>query len=70
MKNTTRKVRAKGRMDANSWWVSDLLAGCEKAWLHAGWEDIMENWFGSLHKMKKKDEVKKMEEEHQKKSVK
>ena len=32
-------------MDANnSWWVSEFLAAdCEKAWLHAGWEDAMKN---------------------------
>ena len=34
MKDLTKKIRAKGRMDANhSWWDSELLAGdCEKAW--------------------------------------
>ena len=36
MKDMTRKIRSKGRMDAeNRWWVADLLAAhCEKAWLH------------------------------------
>ena len=34
MKDMTRKIRSKGRMDANnSWSVSELLAAdCEKAW--------------------------------------
>ena len=36
MNDMTRKIRSKGRMDAeNRWWVADLLAAdCEKAWLH------------------------------------
>ena len=36
MKDMTRKIGSKGRMDAeNRWWVADLLgADCEKAWLH------------------------------------
>ena len=36
MKDMTRKIRLKGRMDANkSWWASELLAAdCEKAWPH------------------------------------
>ena len=40
MKDTTRKIRSEGRMDANdSWWVRELLAAdFEKAWLHPGWE--------------------------------
>ena len=35
VKDMSKKIRSKGRMDAsNSWWVSDLLAAdCEKAWL-------------------------------------
>ena len=35
MKDMTKKIRSKGRMDASdSWWVSELLAAdCEKAWL-------------------------------------
>ena len=33
MKNMAKKIRSKGRMDAeNRWWVAELLAaGCEKA---------------------------------------
>ena len=36
MKDMTKKIRSKERMDAhNRWWVADLLAAdCEKAWLH------------------------------------
>ena len=49
----------------NSWWVSKLLAaGCEKAWLEAGWEDTMQKWYDWLREMKK-NEVKKLEEVHQ-----
>ena len=64
MKDMTKKIRSKGRMDANnSWWVSGLLAAdCEKAWLHAGLEDTMQKWCDWLGEMKKKDERKKMEE--------
>ena len=65
MNYMTRKIKAKGRMDANNrWWVS---AECEKAWIHGGWEDTMQKRYDWLGEMKKKDEVKKMEEEHQKK---
>ena len=41
MKDMTRKIKPKGRMDAhNSWWASEMLAAeCEKALLHAGFED-------------------------------
>ena len=67
MKDVTRKIRLKGRVDASSsWWVSELLAAdCEKAWLHAGLEDIMQKWYDWLCEMKKKDEVTKLEEVHQ-----
>ena len=46
MKDMTKKIRAKERMDGNhSWWVCELLAtDCEKAWLHSGWEDPMQKW--------------------------
>ena len=39
----TKKLRSKGRMDAeNRWWVAELLvADCETAWIHPGWEDII-----------------------------
>ena len=47
MTDTTRKIKAKGRMDANnSWWVTDLLAAdCTKAWLHPEWEDTMQHGY-------------------------
>ena len=43
MKDMTKQIRSKGRMDAeNRWWVTELLAAnCEKAWLHPEWEDTM-----------------------------
>ena len=44
MKDVTKEIRSKGRMDADSgWWVSELLAAdCDKAWIHPGWEDTMQ----------------------------
>ena len=42
-----------------------LAAGCEKAWLHAEWEDTMQKWYDWLVEMKMKDERRKMEELHQ-----
>ena len=64
MKDMTKKIRSKGRMDAdNRWWVAELLAAdCEKAWLHPGEEETMHKWFSWLEKMKKEDEKRKMEE--------
>ena len=61
MKDMTRKIRSKGRMDAlNRWWVAELLAkDCEKAWTHTGWEDTMRKCYEWLEHMKKKDEKKK-----------
>ena len=61
MKDLIKKSRSKGRVDAESrWWVSGLLAAeCEKAWTHAGWEDVVQKcyeWLGYMKK--KKDEVK------------
>ena len=55
-------------MDANrSWWVSALRAAdCGKAWLHPGWEDTMWRWYDWLHEMKKRNEAKTIEVEHQK----
>ena len=37
MKDVTKKIRSKGRMDAeNRWWVTELLAAdCEKAWIQS-----------------------------------
>ena len=70
MKDITKKSKQKVELIINnSWWVSELLAAdCEKAWLHAGLGDIMQKWYDWLPEVKKKGEVKKMEEEHQKKS--
>ena len=64
MKDMSRKIRAKGRLDANNgWWVSALLAAdCEKA----GWEDSLLRCYDWLYEVKKRDEVKRLEEEHQK----
>ena len=47
-----KKIRSKGRMDAeNRWWVNELLAAdCEKAWIHPGCEDTMQNWYDWLGK--------------------
>ena len=69
MKDLTKKIRSEGRVDAkNRWWVSELLAAdCEKAWIHAGWEDTMQKWYKWLEEMQKKDEKEKLEEMHQKK---
>ena len=63
MKDMTKKIRSKGRMDADSRWrVAELLAAnSKKAWLNAGWEDTMQKCFDWLEEMKKKDERKKME---------
>ena len=45
----------------NSWWVSTLLAAdCGRAWLHPEWEGTV------MYEMKKKDEEKRIEVEHQK----
>ena len=41
-----------------------LAADCEKAWIHTGWEDIMQKWCKWLEEMKKKDEKEKREEMH------
>ena len=69
MKDLIKKIRSKGRMDAqNRWWVAELLAkDCEKAWTRAGWEDTMQKWYGWLENMKRKDEKENMEEMHQRK---
>ena len=69
MKDLVRKIRSKGRMDAeNRWWVSELLAAdCETAWIHAECQDTMQKWYEWLEEMKKRDENEKMEEMHQQK---
>ena len=40
---------------------------CEKAWIHAGWEDTMQKRYEWLEHAKKKDDQGKMEEMHQRK---
>ena len=57
MRDLIRKIRSTGRMDAkNRWWVSELLAeDCEKAWIHTGWEDILQKWCNWFEDMKKKN---------------
>ena len=53
MKDMTKKMRSKGRMDAESrWWVAELLAAdCEKAWwLQPGEEETMNKWHVWLEK--------------------
>ena len=67
MKDVTKKIRSKARMDVeNRWWVAELSAAdCEKEWIHPGWEDTMQKWFEWLERRKKKDEKEKMEEMHQ-----
>ena len=47
LKDLMRKVRSKGRMDAESrWWVSELLAALfEKAWVHTGLKDTVQKWY-------------------------
>ena len=67
MNNLTKKIRSKGRMDAESrWWVTELLAAdSENAWIHPGWEDTMQNWYECLEEMKKEDEKTNMKEMHQ-----
>ena len=68
MKDLMKKIRSKGRMDAESrWWVCELLAAdCGKAWMHPGWEDMMQKWYEWLEKMKKVEKGK-VEERHQQK---
>ena len=50
MKDLSRKIRAKGRVDAKGrYWVSELLAvDCEKAWIYPGWEEPMQKWYDWL----------------------
>ena len=56
MKDIARKTRAKGRMYANNRsWVSEMLAAdCERASLHAGWEDDMQKWYDGLHELRRR----------------
>ena len=55
MKEMTKKIRSKVRMDAeNRWCVGDLLAAnCEKAWIYRGEEGTMQKWYVWLEKLKK-----------------
>ena len=64
MKDMTKKIRPKGRMDAESRWsVAELLAAdCEKAWLQL--EEEEEN----LQKWKKEQDKRMVEELHQQKA--
>ena len=59
MKDLTKKIRSKERMDAESrWWVTGLLAAdCEKAWIHPGWEDTMQPWCEWYETMKKQKKM-------------
>ena len=58
VRDMTKKIRSKGRMDAeNRWWVAELLAAdCEKAWLHAVWEYTIQKMYEWLEEMRKEDE--------------
>ena len=69
MKDVTKKIRSRGRMDAeNRWWVAELLAAdCAKAWLYPE-EETMQKWYVWLEEMKKEDEKRKMVELHQQSS--
>ena len=69
MKDMTKKIRSRGRMDAESrWWVAELLAAdCEKGWLHPEEEETMQKWYIWLGKMRNEDDKRKMEELHQQK---
>ena len=55
MKDLINKIRSKGRMDAkNRWWVTEIMAtDCEKAWVHTGWEDTMQNLYEWLEYMQR-----------------
>ena len=51
MKDITKKIRSRRRMDAeNRWWVAELLAA---DWLHPEEEETMQKWYAWLQKMKK-----------------
>ena len=55
-----KKIKAKGRMDANTgWWVSELLAADrQKVLFYPGWEDTVLPWYSWLYEITKKDEEK------------
>ena len=55
-------------------WTQTTVGGSVSCWpltvkksvVHPGWEDTVLRWYNWLNEMKKKDEEKKMEVEHQK----
>ena len=60
VKDMTKKIRSKGWIDAeNRWWVAELLADCEKAWLHPEEEETIQKWYVWCEEMKKKYEKRK-----------
>ena len=61
MKDMTKKIRSKERMDAeNRWCVAELLAAdCEKVWLYLGGEEIIQIWYVWLEEMRKENEKRK-----------
>ena len=69
MKDMTKNIRSKRRMDTeNRWLVTELLAAdYEKAWPNPGEEQTIQKWNIWLEKMKKEDDKRKMEELHQQK---
>ena len=56
MKDLTKKIRSKGRMDAeNRCWVTELLAADrEKAWIHPGWRTQCKSGMSVWKKGKKR----------------
>ena len=36
------------------------VLNCQKAWIHTGWEDIMQKWKKWLEEMKRRDEKEEM----------
>ena len=68
MKDMTKKIRSKERMDAeNRWWVAELLAAdCATAWLDPEEEETMQKWYVWLEEMEEEDDRRKMEEMHRK----
>ena len=55
-----KRIISAGRMDAHSWWVSELPAiDCAMVWLKLEAEELMNKWLGWLQKeMQKKGEKK------------
>ena len=69
MKDMTKNIRSKRRMDTeNRWLVTELLAAdYEKAWPNPEEEQTIQKWNIWLERMKKEDDKRKMEELHQQK---